>query len=581
MKKNNCKVSIGDYIDAKALAGSTEQGHYAANLTNMYGMNGATSKSDTHSNNKFGENMWLSGCNLSNEVWVIFDLQKVYPIGEMWIWNYNQFDTSCPEVPYINRGLKNISLYYSLDNTNWTELKGKGYPYQLAKADGSPVCGATNLNDGKNSPIDFFGISARYVKLTANTIAGQGNWGGIDGMERKFGLSKVRFYVGRGLMVEPAEEWTDLFHRQSGWTGSDGIFSIPYSGCETRGSSFSTKTIFLFGDTFIGEVESDTDKRLEPWSFVNNSLAILEGGKPDSSKIKFVWGEKGTYNVDSVFIPDTPSCSRSSGQKYWYWVQDGVLVNGRLVMFPMLIRDEPNGLEGFQFAVHGVTTVSVPLGQNGPDFKNQRQSDTNLFYSFSDGQGFICYGCGIMANTIEAGAIDPDGYIYVYGYIKEMSIKDDITSGDNGLVVARIKAEDIDNVNEFRFWNGSQWVQDIKESSPLTYGVSPELSVTPMQGGLFHGKYLLVYEKNVNSNIIACRIGESPVGPFGDIIPLYYAPEPEKGKSIYTYNAKAHPHLSAPGELLISYNVNASNMDMHIFNAEIYRPRFIRLCEII
>lgn len=28
-------------------------------------------------------------------------------------------------------------------------------------------------------------------------------------------------------------------------------------------------------------------------------------------------------------------------------------------------------------------------------------------------------------------------------------------------------------------------------------------------------------------------------------------------KNYITYNAKAHSHLSAPGELLISYNVNA------------------------
>ena len=44
------------------------------------------------------------------------------------------------------------------------------------------------------------------------------------------------------------------------------------------------------------------------------------------------------------------------------------------------------------------------------------------------------------------------------------------------------------------------------------------------------------------------------------------------------YNAKAHPHLSRPGELLISYNVNTFDFWGDFFrDADIYRPRFIRL----
>ena len=32
------------------------------------------------------------------------------------------------------------------------------------------------------------------------------------------------------VMVVPAPEWTELFNRTSGWTGADGVYSIPYSG---------------------------------------------------------------------------------------------------------------------------------------------------------------------------------------------------------------------------------------------------------------------------------------------------------------------------------------------------------------
>ncbi len=45
----------------------------------------------------------------------------------------------------------------------------------------------------------------------------------------------------------------------------------------------------------------------------------------------------------------------------------------------------------------------------------------------------------------------------------------------------------------------------------------------------------------------------------------------------HRYNAKAHPHLSPPGELLIRYNVDSSDFWGQFKNADIYRPRFIRL----
>ena len=65
--------------------------------------------------------------------------------------------------------------------------------------------------------------------------------------------------------------------------------------------------------------------------------------------------------------------------------------------------------------------------------------------------------------------------------------------------------------------------------------------------------------KDTLSGFVAYRVGDSPVGPSGEIIPVYYTPEKDQSKNIITYNAKAHPHLSQDGELLISYNVNSTD----------------------
>lgn len=53
-------------------------------------------------------------------------------------------------------------------------------------------------------------------------------------------------------------------------------------------------------------------------------------------------------------------------------------------------------------------------------------------------------------------------------------------------------------------------------------------------------------------------------------------PEIYEDINFYTYNAKAYPHLSKPGELLISYNVNAFNFEekFHMYPHHL-RPRFI------
>ncbi|MGI8532073.1 MAG: hypothetical protein ACR2KN_03650 [Geodermatophilaceae bacterium] len=58
---------------------------------------------------------------------------------------------------------------------------------------------------------------------------------------------------------------------------------------------------------------------------------------------------------------------------------------------------------------------------------------------------------------------------------------------------------------------------------------------------------------------------------------MYHAPESTLTPNTYTHNAKAHPNLSTPDRLLISYNVNTFDFGENFSNADIYRPRFIWL----
>lgn len=352
----------------------------------------------------------------------------------------------------------------------------------------------------------------------------------------------------------PAPEWDALFDRESGWTGADGIFSIPDDGVDAPGSAVSSTTTFLFSDTMIGEVNPD-GSRASGGKLINNTRARLVGGAPEPSTIEFVWPEV-SGQPKAIVIPDTPEAQAGE----WYWNQDGMVHGGTLhSLFLRMGRPSAGGFE-----VRGVALVSSPVGETLP--KEIRQLDTPFFRPDQPGKGNIQFGAGIMENTEEAGAPHPDGYLYVYGVQNDPFNKK--------LLVACLYPSDIDRFERWYFWNGTTFVQDLDAAVPVTDRISNELSVTP----LADGRFLLVHQLDAISSTTAIRYGESPVGPWSAVQSVYTCPEAATDPDTFCYNAKGHPHLSAPGELLVSYNVNTFDFFGDFFrDADIYRPRFFRL----
>lgn len=167
-------------------------GQTPTHLIDGSGMSGQASLSDTHDNHNSAFTMWHTGANPGETAWVQVDLGDIYPLDEMYIWNLNQQN-------HAGRGLKNVRIEYSLNGSSWTALTvpegmkfqeggDAAYPFQLARASGQNGCAATNLNDGKNTPVRFDGAEARYVRITAQPEVGNGSWG-----EEYFGLSELCF----------------------------------------------------------------------------------------------------------------------------------------------------------------------------------------------------------------------------------------------------------------------------------------------------------------------------------------------------------------------------------------------------
>ncbi|MCK4293183.1 MAG: discoidin domain-containing protein, partial [Planctomycetes bacterium] len=115
--------------------------------------------------------MWLSSATGPQPTWIQYEFDKSYKLHQMWVWNYNTLFE-----PFVGFGLKDVTIEYSTNGTDWTDLGGVP---QFTRAPGT---------DGyaHNTTVDFDGVVAKYVRLTATS-----NYSG--GLVDQYGLSEVRF----------------------------------------------------------------------------------------------------------------------------------------------------------------------------------------------------------------------------------------------------------------------------------------------------------------------------------------------------------------------------------------------------
>ncbi|WP_257668947.1 DUF4185 domain-containing protein [Parapedobacter tibetensis] len=358
--------------------------------------------------------------------------------------------------------------------------------------------------------------------------------------------------------VVEAPEWTQLFNRDSGWIGGDGLFSIPLNGVDTVESMRHTETLLVFSDSFWGSKANG--KIASGGRMTNNVVALIPSGTVDKETIKFYSAHDADSQRTAVFTPSTPSAETGN----YYWLGDGFVNREKgNTTYLFAYRMKNTGAKVFGFKECGNVLIAVDENDR-PPFARHRQLETPLFAEESANQEAYSFGAGILVNTAWAGAPNPDGYVYVYG----------VRGGAKDLLVARVLPSEMEDFEQWAYWNGKDWDKNIQHAAKLTSNVSNELSITPLPDG----RFALIFQKNGIEPLIGLRVGESPIGPFGPIIPVFECPEPARKKTLFAYNAKAHPHLSKKGELLISYHVNSFDF-LKDFSEEpdTFAPKFIRL----
>jgi len=360
-------------------------------------------------------------------------------------------------------------------------------------------------------------------------------------------------------MAVEYEDWNQLFIKNNGWFGGDGIFGIPLDGKEFIRATENTVTLFTFGDTMIGHHDGNT-LNPEDFKMINNSFGILHGDKPDKNKITFHWKETESGEAKALFEPNTPKTKPGD----YYWLGDGFVNtegDNNLYVFAYPIHEkDTTGTGGFNFEQIGVNLIRIPANSK-PPYDDHEQLETPFFEINTQ----TTFGSAVYVNTKSAGAPNPDGYIYIYAVSNRTATK--------GLLVARVLPKEFTSFSDWRFWNGTKWVEEMEEAVYIAEHVSNEMSVSP----LLDGRIVITYQLYTMSPEVAIQIGESLVGPFGERQLIYHAKDSEKNKSYTTYNAKAYPHLMSKDSLLISYNVNSFDFWNDILkNPNLYRPRFLK-----
>src|SRR6266851_3741355 len=239
--------------------------------------------------------------------------------------------------------------------------------------------------------------------------------------------------------AKPHPAFTRQFVRTDGWTGADGAVSIPLS---------ATRTLWLFGDTFIGRVEAG--KRVAP-KMINNTAAWqdLTGDKP----MRFFWG--GADDKPKALV-----APKDDG--LWYWPGDGAVVDGRLYLFVKTVSRNDKGAPGFQFdwIANDLLTIRSPADEPTAWHVESRRLPN------SDADPRLGVAC----------LVDGD-YLYAYGLFPAKLCK----RLEAPLMVARISKEHLAKGDGWEYWcrDGKEpnWSDKPANLEPLFRDGASELSV--------------------------------------------------------------------------------------------------------
>lgn len=312
-----------------------------------------------------------------------------------------------------------------------------------------------------------------------------------------------------------------------GITGGDGSISIDLK---------DGRALFMWGDSFIGDVNNDTRSK-DSKLIVGNTFTTID----DKGNVRSYYN--GTKSHPVAYIPVSPK----GDSECWYWPGNGFVHDGILFLFMSKFKRTGSGTFSFQY--QGCDLFSLDARSlkiiNKVNFPAANINDVH-------------YGHAVLrdGNTI-----------YVYGSkYSQTAMKASVHVSKAMLHKGKIEG--------WQFWDGSRWQSDPYKSRSLDgirTNVSEQFSVFELKG-----KVVLVTQERLDKvRDVYSYTSDHPVGPFRNEQKIYTVNEENWAQDkMMTYNAMAHPQFQEGGKILMCYNVNTHDTKKLFEKASLYQPRF-------
>lgn len=355
-----------------------------------------------------------------------------------------------------------------------------------------------------------------------------------------------------------ASSWDVVFQQTKGWTGADGI---------NTADLLDGRVLWIFGDTWIGQINEG--RRCTNSEIVNNTIAIhqkpsLSWMPPDPQHIKFYWENENNKN-QSWIRPD------QENKNIWFWPTGNGLVtkdtkgNFRLFFFVGKIArvSDDDGILSFNRA--GNALVIVENFHDDAINWRIRKVDIPSLMPESEKTGW-----GVSLLLVPSPAMTEVEFIYIYG-INEENVQ------NKKLLLARTPAALAEQIETWECYKGKGFWERIDTGCHfIADNLASELSVELVT--IRNKKlYVMIHSEDGFGDRILLRSAQYPEGPWSEPVSVYRVKDIQNNPKLVTYAAKSHSCISKPGELLISYVINSFDFEFAVQNADIYRPRFIRL----
>ena len=356
-----------------ATASSTgQEGMGPENTINGSGLDA----NDLHSTEAMA--MWLSS-DEPNRAWIEYELDKIYKLHEMWVWNSNQMVES-----FAGFGLKDVTIEYSTNGTNYTTL---GTTHEFVRAPGA-------VDYAHNTTVDFGGTAAKYVRLTANS-----NWGGIL---EKYGLSEVDFFHIPVHAIEPSPD--------SGTTDVDVDVVLGFKAgreADTHNVYFSSDEQAVIDST--APVATVTDASYRPLSLELDKSYYWKINEVNEAETPTAW-ESDLWSfttTDHLVVDDFEDYNDYPPDEIFStWIDGyGIATNGSTAGYP-----EPDFLAG----EHYIETTIVHSGsQSMPLFYDNNFKYSEATIMLSSQRDWTIRGVGVLSLWFYGNASNAAEPMYV------------------------------------------------------------------------------------------------------------------------------------------------------------------------